>query len=227
MLFIEYRVFPQPDSRLSAPYRSLPPALVEDDVVIDNILLQVQLEKRSNREGKKSQKHPFEETFLSFLETGELSDVTLVLIESEGGEEVGRIAAHRVVLSASSEYFHSMFTSSWSEARGGEVTIALDQFHPKATTTTPTTTTSDSDSSSNFSIAAADIFKAVLRFMYGEGVKADQDNVLFYLHAAERFAIKSLKKKCMRWLRTETVADNVFHLCQNATAMGLLDAQGI
>ena len=227
MLFIEYRVFPQSDSRLSAPYRSLPPALVEDDGVIDNILLQVQLEKRSNREGKKSQKNQFEETFLSFLETGELSDVTLVLIESDGGEEVGRIAAHRIVLAASSEYFHSMFTSSWSEARGGEVTIALDQFHPKATTTTPTTTTSDSDSSSNFSIAAADIFKAVLRFMYGEGVKADQDNVLFYLHAAERFAIKSLKKKCMRWLRTETVADNVFHLCQNATAMGLLDAQGI
>ena len=174
----------------------------------------------------------FVENFISFLENGDLSDVTIWLIHeagSEGEDEeeiekgtknvVGNVLAHRVILSSASLYFHSMFTSSWQEAANRDINVSLEQFRP-------TTREAEKEAAPPSSIKSADIFMAVLRFIYGEDIEIDESNVLFYLHAAERFAINSLRKKCMKWLRMHTSADNVFHICQNATAMRLLDAQG-
>jgi DNA-binding beta-propeller fold protein YncE len=94
--------------------------------------------------------------------------------------------AHRVILSARSEYFHTMLTSSFREGIGGSTDRALcggenGGINIEIQDTTP------------------GAFKALLHFLYTDQLDIDDSEVIHVMHLAHRYNIQALVNNCTQY----------------------------
>ena len=133
-----------------------------------------------------------------FREQGEFIDVHLKV-----GEEV--FSAHRIVLAASSDYFHAMFTHEMKESNQ-EVVELKDE-----------------------SISAATL-KIVLDSIYSGDLQVNDENVLDILVAADHLQVTSVVQHCCDYLQTQFVelrfdVQTYCQICTIANRHGLTDLQ--
>ena len=133
-----------------------------------------------------------------FREQGEFIDVYLKV-----GEEV--FSAHRIVLAASSDYFHAMFAHGMKESNQ-EVIELKDE-----------------------SISAAAL-KIVLDSIYSGDLQVNDENVLDVLVAADHLQVTSVVQHCCDYLQTQFVqlrfdVQTYCQICTIADRHGLKDLQ--
>ena len=133
-----------------------------------------------------------------FREQGEFIDVHLKV-----GEEV--FSAHRIVLAASSDYFHAMFTHEMKESNQ-EVVELKDE-----------------------SISAATL-KIVLDSIYSGDLQVNDENVLDVLVAADHLQVTSVVQHCCDYLQTQFVelrfdVQTYCQICTIANRHGLIGLQ--
>ena len=133
-----------------------------------------------------------------FREQGEFIDVHLKV-----GEEV--FTAHRIVLAASSDYFHAMFSHGMKESNQ-EVIEFKDE---------------------NISAAA---LKIVLDSIYSRDILVNDKNVLDILVAADHLQVTSVVQQCCEYLQTQFVqlrfdVQTYCQICTIADRHGLTDLQ--
>ena len=133
-----------------------------------------------------------------FREQGEFIDVYLKV-----GEEV--FSAHRIVLAASSDYFHAMFAHGMKESNQ-EVIELKDE-----------------------SISAAAL-KIVLDSIYSGDLQVNDENVLDVLVAADHLQVTSVVQHCCDYLQTQFVqlrfdVQTYSQICTIANRHGLIDLQ--
>ena len=133
-----------------------------------------------------------------FREQGEFIDVHLKV-----GEEV--FSAHRIVLAASSDYFHAMFTHEMKESNQ-EVVELKDE-----------------------SISAATL-KIVLDSIYSGDLQVNDENVLDVLVAADHLQVTSVVQHCCDYLQTQFIqlrfdVQTYCQICIIANRHGLTDLQ--
>ena len=133
-----------------------------------------------------------------FREQGEFIDVHLKV-----GEEA--FSAHRIVLAASSDYFHAMFTHEMKESNQ-EVVELKDE-----------------------SISAAAL-KIVLDSIYSGDLQVNDENVLDVLVAADHLQVTSVVQHCCDYLQTQFVqlrfdVQTYCQICTIAIRHGLIGLQ--
>ena len=133
-----------------------------------------------------------------FREQGEFIDVHLKV-----GEEV--FTAHRIVLAASSDYFHAMFSHGMKESNQ-EVIELKDE---------------------NISAAA---LKIVLDSIYSGDILVHDENVFEILIAADHLQVTSVVQQCCDYLQTQFVqlrfdVQTYCQICTIADRHGLTDLQ--
>ena len=133
-----------------------------------------------------------------FREQGEFIDVHLKV-----GEEV--FTAHRIVLAASSDYFHAMFSHGMKESNQ-EVIELKDE---------------------NISAAA---LKIVLDSIYSGDILVHDENVFDILVAADHLQVTSVVQQCCDYLQTQFVqlrfdVQTYCQICTIADRHGLTDLQ--
>ena len=133
-----------------------------------------------------------------FREQGEFIDVYLKV-----REEV--FSAHRIVLAASSDYFHAMFAHGMKESNQ-EVIELKDE-----------------------SISAAAL-KIVLDSIYSGDLQVNDENVLDVLVAADHLQVTSVVQQCCEYLQTQFVqlrfdVQTYCQICTIANRHGLIDLQ--
>ena len=133
-----------------------------------------------------------------FKEQGEFIDVHLKV-----GEEL--FSAHRIVLAASSDYFHAMFAHGMKESNQ-EVIELKDE-----------------------SISAAAL-KIVLDSVYSGDLQVNDENIFEVLVAADHLQVTSVVQQCCDYLRTQFVqlrfdVQTFCQLCTIANRHGLTDLQ--
>ena len=133
-----------------------------------------------------------------FREQGEFIDVHLKV-----GEEV--FSAHRIVLAASSDYFHAMFTHEMKESNQ-EVIELKDE-----------------------SISAAAL-KIVLDSIYSGDLQVNDENVFDVLVAADHLQVTSVVQQCCDYLQTQFVqlrfdVETYCQICTIADRHGLTNLQ--
>ena len=133
-----------------------------------------------------------------FREQGEFIDVYLKV-----GEEV--FSAHRIVLAASSDYFHAMFAHGMKESNQ-EVIELKDE-----------------------SISTAAL-KIVLDSIYSGDLQVNDENVLDVLVAADHLQVTSVVQQCCDYLQTQFVqlrfdVQTYCQICTIADRHGLIDLQ--
>ena len=133
-----------------------------------------------------------------FREQGEFIDVYLKV-----REEV--FSAHRIVLAASSDYFHAMFAHGMKESNQ-EVIELKDE-----------------------SISAAAL-KIVLDSIYSGDLQVNDENVLDVLVAADHLQVTSVVQQCCDYLQTQFVqlrfdVQTYCQICTIANRHGLIDLQ--
>ena len=133
-----------------------------------------------------------------FREQGEFVDVHLKV-----GEEL--FSAHRIVLAASSDYFHAMFAHGMKESNQ-EVIELKDE-----------------------SISAAAL-KIVLDSIYSGDLQVNDENVLDVLVAADHLQVTSVVQQCCEYLQTQFVqlrfdVQTYCQICTIANRHGLIDLQ--
>ena len=129
-----------------------------------------------------------------FREQGEFIDIYLKV-----GEEV--FSAHRIVLAASSDYFHAMFAHGMKE----------------------------SNQLKDESISAAAL-KIVLDSIYSGDLQVNDENVLDVLVAADHLQVTSVVQQCCEYLQTQFVqlrfdVQTYCQICTIANRHGLIDLQ--
>ena len=133
-----------------------------------------------------------------FREQGKFIDVHL-----KASKEV--FSAHRIVLAASSDYFHAMFAHGMKESNQ-EVIELKDE-----------------------SISAASL-KIVLDSIYGEDLQVNDENVFEVLVAADHLQVTSVVQQCCDYLQTQFVqlrfdVQTYCQICTIANRHGLIDLQ--
>ena len=133
-----------------------------------------------------------------FREQGEFIDVHL-----KASKEV--FSAHRIVLAASSDYFHAMFAHGMKESNQ-EVIELKDK-----------------------SISAAAL-KIVLDSVYGGDLQVNDENVFEVLVAADHLQVTSVVQQCCDYLQTQFVqlrfdVQTYCQICTIANRHGLIDLQ--
>ena len=133
-----------------------------------------------------------------FREQGEFIDVHL-----KASKEV--FSAHRIVLAASSDYFHAMFAHGMKESNQ-EVIELKDE-----------------------SISAAAL-KIVLDSIYGGDLQVGDENVFEVLVAADHLQVTSVVQQCCEYLQTQFVqlrfdVQTYCQICTIANRHGLMDLQ--
>ena len=133
-----------------------------------------------------------------FREQGEFIDVHL-----KASKEV--FSAHRIVLAASSDYFHAMFAHGMKESNQ-EVIELKDE-----------------------SISAAAL-KIVLGSIYGGDLQVNDENVFEVLVAADHLQVTSVVQQCCDYLQTQFVqlrfdVQTYCQICTIANRHGLIDLQ--
>ena len=133
-----------------------------------------------------------------FKEQGEFIDVHLKV-----GEEL--FSAHRIVLAASSDYFHAMFAHGMKESNQ-EVIELKDE-----------------------SISAAAL-KIVLESIYSGDLQVNDENVFEVLVAADHLQVKTVVQQCCNYLQNQFVqlrfdVQTYCQICIIANRHGLTDLQ--
>ena len=133
-----------------------------------------------------------------FREQGEFIDVHLKV-----GEEL--FSAHRIVLAASSDYFHAMFAHGMKESNQ-EVIELKDE---------------------SISAAALNI---VLDSIYSGDLQVNEENVFDVLVAADHLQVTSVVQHCCDYLKTQFVqlrfdVQTFCQICTIANRHGLIDLQ--
>ena len=133
-----------------------------------------------------------------FREQGEFIDVYLKV-----GEEV--FSAHRIVLAASSDYFHAMFAHGMKESNQ-EVIELKDE-----------------------SISAAAL-KIVLDSIYSGDLQVNDENIFEVLVAADHLQVTSVVQQCCDYLQNQFVqlrfdVQTYCQICTIANRHGLIDLQ--
>ena len=133
-----------------------------------------------------------------FREQGEFIDVYLKV-----REEV--FSAHRIVLAASSDYFHAMFAHGMKESNQ-EVIELKDE-----------------------SISAAAL-KIVLDSIYSGDLQVNDENIFDVLVAADHLQVTSVVQQCCDYLQTQFVqlrfdVQTYCQICTIANRHGLIDLQ--
>ena len=133
-----------------------------------------------------------------FREQGEFIDVYLKV-----GEEV--FSAHRIVLAASSDYFHAMFAHGMKESNQ-EVIELKDE-----------------------SISTAAL-KIVLDSIYSGDLQVNDENIFDVLVAADHLQVTSVVQQCCDYLQTQFVqlrfdVQTYCQICTIANRHGLIDLQ--
>ena len=133
-----------------------------------------------------------------FREQGEFIDVYLKV-----GEEV--FSAHRIVLAASSDYFHAMFAHGMKESNQEVIELK------------------------DGSISAAAL-KIVLDSIYSGDLQVNDENVLDVLVAADHLQVTSVVQQCCEYLQTQFVqlrfdVQTYCQICTIANRHGLIDLQ--
>ena len=133
-----------------------------------------------------------------FREQGEFIDVHL-----KASKEV--FSAHRIVLAASSDYFHAMFAHGMKESNQ-EVIELKDE-----------------------SISAAAL-KIVLDSIYGGDLQVNDENIFEVLVAADHLQVTSVVRQCCDYLQTQFVqlrfdVQTYCQLCTISNRHGLTDLQ--
>ena len=133
-----------------------------------------------------------------FREQGEFIDVHLKVGEQD-------FSAHRIVLAASSDYFHAMFAHGMKESNQ-EVIELKDE-----------------------SISAAAL-KIVLDSIYSGDLQVNDENVLDVLVAADHLQVTSVVQQCCDYLQTQFVqlrfdVQTYCQICTIADRHGLKDLQ--
>ena len=136
--------------------------------------------------------------FAQFREQREFIDVHL-----KASKEV--FSAHRIVLAASSDYFHAMFAHGMKESNQ-EVIELKDE-----------------------SISAAAL-KIVLDSIYGGDLQVNDENVFEVLVAADHLQVTSVVRQCCDYLQTQFVqlrfdVQRYCQICTIANRHGLTDLQ--
>ena len=118
-----------------------------------------------------------------------LSDVKFVVQDAEGGSEsMKKIPAHKFLLAISSPVFYAMFYGELAEKKD-----SID--------------ISDCDHKSLLEL---------FRFVYGNEVNLNADNVMQVLYLAKKYMLPSLAEKCSEFLGENLDASNVFHVLPDA-----------
>ena len=133
-----------------------------------------------------------------FRQQGEFIDVHL-----KASKEV--FSAHRIVLAASSDYFHAMFAHGMKESNQ-EVIELKDE-----------------------SISAAAL-KIVLDSIYGGDLQVNDENIFEVLVAADNLQVTSVVQQCCEYLQTQFVqlrfdVQTYCQICTIANRHGLTDLQ--
>ena len=133
-----------------------------------------------------------------FRQQGEFIDVHL-----KASKEV--FSAHRIVLAASSDYFHAMFAHGMKESNR-EVIELKDE-----------------------SISAAAL-KIVLDSIYGGDLQVNDENIFEVLVAADHLQVTSVVQQCCEYLQTQFVqlrfdVQTYCQICTIANRHGLTDLQ--
>ena len=134
-----------------------------------------------------------------FREQGEFIDLYLKV-----GEEP--FSAHRIVLAASSDYFHAMFAHGMKESNQQEVIELKDE-----------------------SIAAAAL-KIVLDSIYSGDLQVNDENVFDVLVAADHLQVTTVVEQCCDYLQSQFVqlrfdVQTYCQICTIANRHGLTDLQ--
>ena len=130
-----------------------------------------------------------------FREQGEFIDVGLKV-----GEEV--FSAHRIVLAASSDYFHAMFAHGMKESNQ-EVIELKDE-----------------------SISAAAL-KIVLDSIYGGDLQVNDENIFEVLVAADHLQVTSAVQQCCDYLQTQFVDQLRFDVQTFCRVSAIADRHGL
>ncbi|KAJ8928398.1 hypothetical protein NQ314_019063 [Rhamnusium bicolor] len=104
----------------------------------------------------------------NYLQAGKLCDVTLI-----AGSNGRRVQAHRLVLSAASEYFSAMFTGSLSNSDETEITLGD---------------------------VNGDVLQAVVNYCYSGSIEIREDNVETLLATACLMLLHEVVEACSRFL---------------------------
>ena len=125
---------------------------------------------------------------ISFLLNNEtLSDVEFLVGKGPRSQR-RRIYAHKFVLSVGSAVFDAMFNGGIANESED---VELPDVEPAA-------------------------FLALLRFLYTDEVQIGPETVMTTLYTAKKYAVPTLEKACVEFLKTNLSADNAFMLLSQA-----------
>lgn len=125
---------------------------------------------------------------ISFLFNNDtLSDVCFVVGKGTRSQR-RRIPAHKFVLSVGSAVFDAMFNGGIADQSDE---VELPDVEPSA-------------------------FLALLRFLYTDEVQIGPETVMTTLYTAKKYAVPTLEKACVEFLKTNLSADNAFMLLSQA-----------
>ena len=130
-----------------------------------------------------------------FRDQGEFIDVRLKV-----GEEI--FSAHRIVLAASSDYFHAMFAHGMKESNQ-EVIELKDE---------------------NISAAA---LKIVLDSIYSGDLKVNDENIFEVLVAADHLQVTSVVQHCCDYLQTQLIDQLRFDVHTYCRVLAIADRHGL
>ena len=130
-----------------------------------------------------------------FREQGEFIDVGLKV-----GEEI--FSAHRIVLAASSDYFHAMFAHGMKESNQ-EVIELKDE---------------------NISAAA---LKIVLDSIYSGDLQVNDENIFEVLVAADHLQVTSVVQQCCEYLQTQFIDQLRFDVQTYCRVSAIADRHGL
>lgn len=102
-----------------------------------------------------------------------------------------RIAAHKLILSIASPVFMAMFYGSGSQMQSTGSQIQIPDIDART-------------------------FKSMLKYMYTDELEIEPDSVMSTLYCAKKYAVVSLERECVDFLKCNLRADNAFMLLEQA-----------
>ena len=130
-----------------------------------------------------------------FREQGEFIDVRLKVGEEE-------FAAHRVVLAASSDYFHAMFAHGMKESYQDVIELKDE----------------------NISVAA---MKIIIDSIYSGEINVNDENVFEVLLAADHLQVTSVVQQCCKYLTETEVVELMFDVQTYCRVIMVADQHGL
>jgi hypothetical protein len=148
----------------------------------------------------------------AMLEDPRFADVVFQVEETD-------IAAHKAVLASRSEYFDTMFSSGFREGScgGGEADYSASSASSSskkakveaAEGTASAATSSSSSSTITIGGTTPSAFKALLRYLYTDVLKFEDDDILSVMSKAKEYQLERLYNHTVRWCQDHVCVGNV------------------